>query len=106
MADHHDAELAVQQILKCKWTMAILASIAAGVQRPADLLRACPGLSHKVLDQRLAKLVRLRVAVRAVVSERPRHVSYALSDFGADIRRVIDAVAEVQRAWDARRQQL
>lgn len=99
-----DAQLAVQQIVKCKWTLAILAAIRHGEARPAELQRANPGLSHKVLNQRLAKLVRLQVVERQVVVPRPLHVAYRLTAFGAAIGEVVDAIARVQREWDARPQ--
>ncbi|TVR44132.1 MAG: hypothetical protein EA402_07860 [Planctomycetota bacterium] len=64
------------------------------------MLRAHPGLSHKVLNQRLAKLLRLSLITRTEVSAKPLHVVYGLSCFGRDIGRVHEVVAAVQREWE------
>jgi DNA-binding HxlR family transcriptional regulator len=46
----------VEQIVKCKWSLTVLALIRGGVNRPGAMVRAVPGLTTKVLNERLRKL--------------------------------------------------
>ena len=52
------------------------------------------GVSSKVLSDSLSDLEESGVVVREVVSERPYRVEYSLTDRGADLEPVIEAMAE------------
>src|ERR1043165_3812709 len=49
----------VQEVVKCKWSLQLLAAVRGGTARPMQLQRGLPGLSFKVMNERLTKLVRL-----------------------------------------------
>lgn len=48
----------LEDVLGCKWSWSILRAIHAGTHRPGQIERAISGLSTKVLNERLRKLVR------------------------------------------------
>lgn len=84
----------VQDVLKCKWAMAILGAIAEGEARPSAIERSLSGLSHKILHQRLAKLVRLGLVERIERGTKMQHVEYLLTPCGAEVARII---ADIRR---------
>ena len=100
-AARRDAPVAamVESIVGCKWSMRILALIADGCHRPSALLRGCPGLSAKVLNERLRKLIRFKIVNRSVYGDKPPvEVEYRLTAFG---RRFIAILDEIRRLQDA-----
>lgn len=89
----------VESIIGCKWSVRLLGLLAEGGARPSALLRACPGLSAKVMNERLRKMLRFGIARRAVSGEKPPvEVEYALTPFG---RRFIGILEEVRRLQEA-----
>lgn len=91
----------VESIVGCKWSVRILWLLADDVNRPSDLLRAVPGLSHKVMNERLRKMTRFGIAHRVVQGEKPPiEVSYVLTPFGHRFMRVLTEVRRLQDAAD------
>ena len=85
----------VENIVGCKWSLRLLGLIAEGVVRPGAMQRACPGLSAKVLNERLRKLLRFGIVERKVRGEKPPvEVAYPLTPFG---RRFVKILREVRR---------
>ncbi len=85
----------VESVLGCKWSLRLLELVAADVNRPSALLRSCPGLSAKVMNERLRKMVRFGILVRVVQGDKPPVVvEYQLTALG---RRFLGIVSEVRR---------
>lgn len=74
----------------CKWSVEVLRAVRRGVRRPGALERAIPGISTKVLNERLAKLVRLGLLSRTAYPEIPPRVEYALTAGGERLARILD----------------
>lgn len=92
----------VEDVIGCKWSLKLLQLIADGVERPSAFQRACPGLSAKVMNERLAKLQRFGIASRTVAGTKPPlRVSYALTPFGRRFVGVLDEVRRLQLFVDA-----
>ncbi|MEM6675558.1 MAG: helix-turn-helix domain-containing protein [Planctomycetota bacterium] len=89
----------VQQIVGCKWMVSVLSSIRAGIQRPGALERACTGISTKVLNERLAKLVRFGVLERRAFAEIPPRVEYSLTEKGHRLLPILDAIEDLEREF-------
>ncbi len=83
------------EILKCKWTILILTKVTEGLSRPSQLRKAIPGITHKVLNERLKKLERDGVLQRKSFSGYPLHVEYLLDLRGREIKPFIK---EIMRA--------
>lgn len=86
-----------EDIFGCKWTIRIIAEIRSGNRRPGSIRRALEGLSEKVLNERLQKLLDYRMINRKQLSEKPLAVEYKLTSFGKKFLPVLDAV---ERAAD------
>src|SRR5687767_229131 len=95
-----DVALMLESVVGCKWSMSVLGAIASGVHRPGALERACAGISTKVLNERLRKLVRFGIVERQVFPDVPPRVEYHFTPFGREFLTLIDAVAELQHRLD------
>ena len=99
----HFAAFSVHEIFEkcigCKWTLHVLSQIPAGVMRPGQLERTAAGLTTKVLNERLTKLMRLGIIDREAHPEIPPRVEYRLTDFGDQFIKIIDQVDELQRRF-------
>ncbi len=94
----------VESIVGCKWSVGLLRHLADGCSRPSALLRASPGLSAKVMNERLRKMLRFGIAQRTVRGEKPPvEVEYVLTPFGRRFIGIIEEVRLLQEAVDGGR---
>lgn len=81
--------------------MRLLDLCAEGHRRPSAFLRACPGLSAKVMNERLAKMRRFGILERSVYGEKPPvEVEYRLTPFGTRFLGILAEVRRLQQAVD------
>ena len=86
----------VEDVVGCKWTLHVLAQVRAGVNRPGALVRTAEGLTTKVLNERLSKLVRYGVLEKRSFPEVPPRVEYRLTALGERLNGVLDAIETLQ----------
>jgi DNA-binding HxlR family transcriptional regulator len=92
-----DFHAAIELIGK-RWTGAIVSALTDGPKRFGELGKAVPGLSDRLLSQRLRELEEAGVVERQVEPGTPVKVSYSLTGKGADLG---PAIAEL-KAWARR----
>ncbi len=91
----------LESILGCKWSLQILSSVRGGLTRPSEFLRAIPGLTPKVMNERLRKLVEFGILEREVVGDKPPiEVHYKLTPFGKKFSRLLDEISRLQEELD------
>jgi DNA-binding HxlR family transcriptional regulator len=91
----------VESIVGCKWSLRLLDEFTRGHSRPSELLRACPGLSSKVMNERLRKMLRFGIVERTVFGDKPPlEVVYVLTPFGRRFMGILDEVRKLQAAID------
>jgi DNA-binding HxlR family transcriptional regulator len=90
----------VEDIVGCKWSLAVLGAVRNGVRRPGALEHAIEGLSKKVLNERLNKLVRFGILEKQAYAELPPRVEYRFTPFGARFLGVLDGIDALQREID------
>ena len=83
----------VEDVVGCKWSLAILARIREGVRRPGAIEHSIPGLSTKVLNERLRKLTHFGLLDRTSYPELPPRVEYQLTSFGGQFVQILDQIA-------------
>lgn len=83
--------------LGCKWTLHVLEQVRRGVNRPGALVRTAGGLTAKVLNERLAKLVRFGILEKVSYPEVPPRVEYAFTPFGRRFLDVLDQIEQLRR---------
>ncbi|MCT2589122.1 helix-turn-helix transcriptional regulator [Streptomyces sp. N2-109] len=76
----------VFHLLGKRWTGLILASLMNGPGHFAELRRAVPGISERMLSDRLTELAALQLVVREVDHGPPLRVAYELTDAGLALR--------------------
>jgi len=87
----------VEDIVGCKWSLAVIGAVRQGVQRPGALEHHIEGLSKKVLNERLAKLVRYGILDKTSYAELPPRVEYRLTAFGHRFCTLLDGIESLQR---------
>ena len=90
----------VEDIVGCKWSLAVLGAVRGGVCRPGALEHAIEGLSKKVLGERLSKLVRFGILEKQAFAELPPRVEYRFTPFGDKFLSVLDGIEALQREVD------
>jgi DNA-binding HxlR family transcriptional regulator len=93
----------VEEVVGCKWTVRILGCIRAGTLRPGAIRGRLRGLTTKVLNERLRKLVRLQLISRTAYPEVPPRVEYDLTSLGRRFVRLLDHIEALQEDLDRAR---
>jgi DNA-binding HxlR family transcriptional regulator len=93
----------VEDIVGCKWSLAVLGCIRAGVRRPGAIRRSLPGLSTKVMNERLTKMQRFGLLARRSYAERRPRVEYALTPLGEELAAILDQIESLQARLEAGR---
>ncbi len=82
-----------------RWTGAIIAVLRSGPLRYAQLALAVPGVSERLLSERLKELEAVGIVLRRVLPGPPVGVEYQLSDAGRDLGEAMDALSAWARRW-------
>jgi len=89
------------RLLMGPWTTYILWILSTkGPLRFGVLKREIPGISSKVLTDRLRMLESAGVIYRDYKPTVPPQVTYGLADRGKELRQVLDALNDISRRWD------
>jgi DNA-binding HxlR family transcriptional regulator len=88
------------ELIGKRWTGAILLALTEGPQRFAALARAVPGLSDRLLSQRLRELEEEGLVGREVEPGTPVRVTYSLTEKGAELRPAISELKSWARRWN------
>jgi DNA-binding HxlR family transcriptional regulator len=77
-------------VLSEKWTLLVVAQLAEGPMRTAQIRRAVQGVSEKMLIQTLRKLEAYGLVSRRSYPEVPPRVEYRLTPLGRSLARLAD----------------
>ncbi len=91
---HHAVEL-----IGRRWTGAIVRALLGGTERFSDLTAVIPGLSDRLLSERLKELETGGIVIRTVVPETPVRIQYHLTDKGRALASVVDALSDWASGW-------
>jgi DNA-binding HxlR family transcriptional regulator len=82
-----------------RWTGAILMVLLQGASRFTDIVHAVPGLSDRLLSERLKELECEGIVTRIVHPETPVRIEYQLTEKGHDLSDVAEAVTAWASRW-------
>lgn len=85
----------LEDVVGCKWSAGVIAAIGAGVCRPGELERHIPGISTKVLNERLRKLRAFGLITRTEFSGLPARVDYHLTPTGKKLAKLLVQLQEL-----------
>ena len=83
----------LEDVIGCKWSVSVLLATGDGVVRPGALEAHIPGISSKILGERLRKLTKYGLLEQHRYAESPPRTEYELTEFG---REVVTLVAQIQ----------
>ena len=87
------------ELIGRRWTGAILRAMLSGEVRFSDIAASVPGLSDRLLSERLKELEGEGIVIRTVVPSTPVRVEYALTEKGLALHDVIAAVSTWAESW-------
>ncbi|MDQ5980380.1 MAG: hypothetical protein QG602_3357 [Verrucomicrobiota bacterium] len=87
----------LEDVVGCKWSAAVVGAINRGITRPGKLERYIPGISTKVLTERLRKLLAYGLIIREDYPGTVLHVEYRLTPAGARLATIIDQLHVLQK---------
>ena len=82
-----------------RWTGVILRVLLAGPRRFNELLAAVPGVSDRLLTERLRELESQHLIRRDVQAASPVRVVYAVTCAGAELQEALDALGRWAERW-------
>jgi DNA-binding HxlR family transcriptional regulator len=83
-----------------KWTLLVVAELAAGRLRPGELQARLPGVSRRMLTRTLRNLERDGLVARSAFAEVPPRVEYELTPLGSTLVEPAVSLAEWAAAHD------
>ncbi len=87
------------ELIGRRWTGVILRVLINGPHRFNALLAAVPGLSDRLLSERLRELEAEGIVTRRVLPGPPVKVEYELTEQGRDLEQVIRAISAWAEKW-------
>lgn len=91
---HHAVEL-----IGRRWSGAILRVLLSGATRFSDVTGAIPGLSDRLLSERLKELEVEGIVTRTVYPQTPVRIEYALTSKGRALGDVVAAISQWAEEW-------
>ena len=87
------------ELIGRRWSGVILRALFAGAERFSDLAATVPGMSDRLLSERLKELEAEGIVQRVVIPTTPVRVEYHLTEKGRALRPAIEAVAAWAEEW-------
>ncbi|MCH7593261.1 MAG: helix-turn-helix transcriptional regulator [Chloroflexi bacterium] len=87
------------ELIGRRWSGAILRSMLSGAQRFSEIGAPIPGLSDRLLSERLKEFESAGLAERTVIPDTPVRVEYRLTDKGRSLRPVVAALTAWAEEW-------
>ena len=87
------------ELIGRRWTGAIIYVLLEARCRFATLRAAVPGITDRMLSERLQDLEKEGIVARTVVPEMPVRVQYALTTKGRELAAAVSAIAEWAERW-------
>jgi DNA-binding HxlR family transcriptional regulator len=87
------------ELIGKRWTGAIVCALTERPMRFGELAKAVPGLSDRLLSQRLRELEEEGLVEREVEAGTPVRVTYSLTAVGADLEPAIGELKNWAKRW-------
>jgi DNA-binding HxlR family transcriptional regulator len=87
------------ELIGRRWTGAIVRTLLTGSTRFGEILVRIPGLSDRLLSERLRELENAGVVKRTVFPEVPVRIEYELTDKGRELEAIVGAISAWADRW-------
>ena len=88
------------ELIGRRWSGAIISVMFKGASRFCELREAIPGISDRLLTERLKELENADIVARDVTPTRPPQVSYTLTEKGRALAPVLDSITDWAHDWN------
>jgi DNA-binding HxlR family transcriptional regulator len=89
------------ELIGRRWTGAILRALLTGATRYSEILVQIPGLSDRLLAERLRELEKEGVVERTVTPTTPVRIEYHLTEKGRSLGDVVHVLADWAERWES-----
>jgi DNA-binding HxlR family transcriptional regulator len=93
------------ELIGRRWSSAILLAVARGARRFSEIHASVPGLSDRMLAQRLRELSAAELLARDVVPSTPVQVTYRLTPRGRELITALQPLVRWGLRWHGEDQQ-
>ena len=87
------------ELIGRRWSGAIIRAMLGGATRFSEVCATVPGLSDRLLSERLKQLEREGIITRTVYPETPVRIEYRLTEKGRSLAPAIEAISGWADAW-------
>jgi DNA-binding HxlR family transcriptional regulator len=87
------------EIIGRRWTGAVVRALLAGNSRFSTIAATIPGISDRLLSERLKELEAEGIVDRIVIPDTPVRVEYRLTAKGQSLGSVVRAISQWAEAW-------
>ena len=87
------------ELIGRRWMGAILFALIRGPRRFNEIQAMIPGLSHRLLAERLRELEGQGIVKRTVITTSPIKVQYVLTESGLDLQEAVEAIMNWGKKW-------
>lgn len=88
------------ELIGRRWSGAIIFLLLKSTSRFAALRAGIPGITDRMLSERLHELENEGIVIRTVIPETPVRVEYALTEKGRGLAQVVDAIGAWAHEWN------
>jgi len=88
------------EILGKRWTALIVRVLLTRPRRFGEITDTIPGLSDRLLSERLKELESCEIVERRVFHETPVRIEYLLTRKGNELEQVVEAIQRWANCWD------
>jgi DNA-binding HxlR family transcriptional regulator len=89
------------ELIGRRWNPQVIRTLQSGLTRYSELQRAIPNISAEMLSARLKELEVEGILARTVEPSTPVRVTYALTERGRELSRVMIELGEWAERWTA-----
>jgi len=93
------------ELIGHRWSSAILMAVARGARRFSEIRASVPGLSDRMLAQRLKELDAAGILAREVVPTMPVQVTYRLTPRGSELMASLQPLVHWGLRWHSQEEQ-
>lgn len=87
------------ELIGRRWSGAVIRAMLSGATRFSDIVALVPGLSDRLLSDRLKQLEMEGILTRTVIPETPVRVEYGLTPKGEALADVVMAISHWSETW-------
>ncbi|BCL78854.1 helix-turn-helix transcriptional regulator [Ktedonobacteria bacterium brp13] len=87
------------ELIGRRWMGAILFALMEGPRRFHEIEEMIPGISHRLLTERLRELEEQGIVLRRVIVTSPVKVEYELTEAGLDLQEAVAAIMNWGEKW-------